>query len=1227
MHNRSTSRVRIGATASWMVLGLLLACGGEAMAQTAPENAQAASDGQQAAGVGDDDQSDAIIVVGSRASQQSAIGRKKNARTATDSIVADDIGSFPDRNVNEAISRIPGVALSRNEFGEGDSVAVRGNGPDLTRVELDGIGVQATNSLAIDGGSSRGADLRELPAEMIKSVDVVKGSTADMTEGSLGGSVQIKTRTGLDFAKPYFSLRAGAQQNSLGRDWTPDFNGVAASKFFGDRLGVIVSGNYSKIQNNGHGFETTTSNNRGYARLFDFDQSAEKTFAFNPATVGTDAADVEFANSTAPDGSRLTPRELITLSAGATSKAQCLQLFPHLPVGAAANAKSQRILEQQTCLNQWNDYTPSLIRNFMNTQTDERYSFDGRLDYRFSDQFTVFAKGTIANRKVHDQNRSRNPVTLFNQNVNGTFDIPTANTNPRSRTVSPNAPAGYYLFDPSYGINNVGNNAVLGNVLNVIPGSVVVDDAHNVTGMTLTNNSVSIDQIENRIDTKTKYAQVGAEYRGERLLVEAMAGLTTAETTRGDMRTSRSYAYGDATLTLQPNGLWDIDLPSDYDETNPANFVQLRPATCVSGGSNPATCTGQNAVAAGPNGPATPAYLVSQMPLTTPSYAIQYSPRIGESTEKIAKLDLTYDTRDALPFITRFKVGAMYRDNDIKRWGAGGYVARPQVGVFGQPGYVPAVVVPIAQVRGTLRACEPTAGSAAAGGLSCNYGFVPSTNPSNIRSGVDTLTRQELLDLFTRTLEKSDSAYFGDVPNRGNLPPAWQGIRTDELFAALGASDFMNFDCMKQCMGSDGEMHDQPVTRANETIKNIYGMFEFEQRLPLGLLFNGNVGLRGVFRSVKSTGLQTISTIRTTGTFNPADPNNAGGIATYTYSQNIDFKSSTTDWLPSVNLNLWAFDEKLVLRLYGGKTVAAPNINNLIPGGTCIIDQRVDLTADDDDYGCSGRVGNPALSPFKAWSYNASLEWYPNADTMFSATYGKLDVKVGNPIQVTVLERPFADSDQLDPITGTPLSDIEFQVPTWANGPGYKRDIWEFSAKTAFTFLPWFLKYTGADANFSILTSAVTSGQQDPLTGDVMLPPDESKYYTNASLWYDDGKLNMRVAYQKRSARFSCITPCGGNTNDINYPGEQWTNVRLVAPGYNPGVPRFNDGTTFIDAKISYNINRNFQVYVEGRNMTRQVQTVSTGDYVPFGDGTPRVMRMNYGGRRILGGMRIQFGN
>jgi TonB-dependent receptor len=1221
---KAQTRIAARVTASRVVMGVVLAVGATpALAQVAPgtedspvvtgsvtQDVDPAPDTVADATPGDANE---IVVSGARESQQSANNRKRNARTATDSLVADDIGSFPDRNVNEAISRIPGVALGRNEFGEGESIAIRGNGPDLTRVELDGIGVQSTTSLAI-GGASRGADLRELPAELVKSIDVVKGSTADMTEGSIGGTVQIKTRTGLDFDDFYLTARAGVTQNSLGKDWTPDFNAVVADKFLDDRLGVILSGTYAKIQNNGHNFENVTSGRAGYARFYDFDQSPEKTFEYNLATLGTDLADVPFASST------YTPRTLLETMIGAETKADCLTALPFLPTTASNAAKNQRVLEQRSCLNQWADDTPSLIRQFVNTQTDERYSIDGRVDFEITPDWTVFAKGTIANRKVDDQLRTRNLVTLFGENVPGTFDINT--TNPRRRTLSPFAPEGYFLYDPQYAIRSVNNNPVTGDVLNVRPESIVVDELHNVTAMTLTNNSVNIDQIDNTIDSKSNYVQAGTNYYGETWEVEAFVGMTNASSSRFDKRFSRSYQYGDAALTLQENGLWDIQLPDDYDDTDPSNFVQLRPAACIGTAVAPPNCVAQNAVAAGEFNPATPAYTQAQLPLTTPSFGLQYSPREGESSEKIAKLDVAYKVNDEIPFFTRFKVGGMYRRNDIQSWGGGGYTVSSAVGTFGQPGYVPAVVVPRALVRGTLRACQPTATSV----VDCNYGFVPNANPAFGREGVDTLTPDQLRQLFVDTLEESDSDYFGDLPNRGNLPGNWQGIKVAELFAQLGADQFMNFDCLRECVGSDGQVYAQPTTQTQETIKNVYAMFDFElDQLPLGLVINGNAGIRGVMRDVRGTGFLTLQSITVTPSYNPLTPDAPGGFISRTFAQNTTLEGKSNDWLPSFNVNLWAFHESVVLRLYGAKTLALPSPNLLVASGNCIIDQR-DILDGEGDFSCGGRVGNPDLSPFKAWSYNASLEWYVNADTLLSATFGRLDVTTGRPINVQQTDRPFAGNDQVDPGTGLPLSDFEFTFPTYGDGPGYSRDVLEFQAKTAFTFLPWLLRYTGVDANISILSTAITSGQQDPLSGDIMGVPGESKYTTNVSLWYDDRKFQARVTYQNRSEAFDCITPCGLTNTAFNYPGEQWTNVRLAGTGYNPGVPRFINGTTFIDAKIAYNFNDAFQVYAESRNVTRESQIEGSGDYARFADGTERVHRLRYGGRRVMAGVRFRFG-
>src|SRR6187399_2875660 len=166
-----------------------------------------------------------VVVIGTRAAQQASIDRKKNAATAVDSISAEDVGKFPDQNVNEAISRVAGVALDRGDNGEGQGISIRGNGPEQTRVEIDGMSVLNTNGSlsgpisATSGG--RAADLRELPAAIIKSIDVFKGTTAAMTEGSLGGTVRIETRTGLEFDKPFLQFSTDGQRNSITDELTP----------------------------------------------------------------------------------------------------------------------------------------------------------------------------------------------------------------------------------------------------------------------------------------------------------------------------------------------------------------------------------------------------------------------------------------------------------------------------------------------------------------------------------------------------------------------------------------------------------------------------------------------------------------------------------------------------------------------------------------------------------------------------------------------------------------------------------------------------------------------------------------------------------------------------------------------------------------------------------------------------------------------------------------------
>ena len=88
-----------------------------------------------------------VVVTGFRGSLNTALGQKREATAAIDTIVAEDIGKFPDSNLAESMQRIPGVTLSRGDGGEGRNISVRGLGPGFTRVRINGMEGAVANRL------------------------------------------------------------------------------------------------------------------------------------------------------------------------------------------------------------------------------------------------------------------------------------------------------------------------------------------------------------------------------------------------------------------------------------------------------------------------------------------------------------------------------------------------------------------------------------------------------------------------------------------------------------------------------------------------------------------------------------------------------------------------------------------------------------------------------------------------------------------------------------------------------------------------------------------------------------------------------------------------------------------------------------------------------------------------------------------------------------------------
>lgn len=1195
------------------------------------------------------EEGEAVVIVGTRASQRSSIDRKKRAKTATDSIVAEDVGKFPDRNIGEAISRIPGVALGRSDYGEGESITLRGSNSDMVNVEIDGLGVQ-DNSLtggASFGGSGRNKDFRAFPADLIKSVDVVKGNTAAMTEGGIGGSILVQSRTALDFKKPFLSFRTDITANSLSNDWTPGYNLIATRKFMNDRLGILLNVSQNTIQNDNNAIQQSnggTGLQRGWVGLgsgnvvgtaaIDLDGSPDKTFTFNPSTLSGAGIDTAFSASSE------TPRTLLEKSAAAQTKADCYAAFPLLTGNNSATA--QRTNELITCLNQWNDYTPSLIRYFVRQNREVRQNIDLRADYRVNDDLDVFVRGIWNRRKVNDVQLTFNvggftfnPANSTTPTYNGVAYLDVAGV----RTEVPGS--GYYVYDGvSFGSSVAPNNAaasangVLGAVTNIVPGSAVFDDSHHLISATITDGGINTDQIQNTNDYRQNMFSTGFDYHRGPISAKLLLGRAESEYTRYDYRVNPGlfYPYGPAEISMQSgSGLWSIAFPEGLDNGDASLYSITRPATA----SRPAcTPSGNNPCVPGQTGQ----YSIAQQPWTSFSYGFQLSPRVQETVENSARFDLTYDFENKLPFVRNLQVGFNMREQTQQGWDGGARTISAAKGTFGTAGYVPPVVIARNSLRSTLRACDDqrygvSGGATPAGALPCNYGYLANTDIATAHEGVFTLRPADLESLLGQVFLEPTNQFFHGYPDRGNLIEGWKRIDVNKYYQLIGEYaqrpeysaggdplEFHNFNCVKTCVASDGKVYDMLSRKTVEKTTAAYWMIEFQQDLPFDMIFDGNLGTRMVKTDVEGAGWITLNSIRCNSTTNCLPSTAASATTTYTSQTPISFSAHTTDWLPSYNYNLWLRPNEIVLRYNTSKAIARPGINQLLPTGACTFDQRSEGVSGDN--GC-GTFGNPALKPYFALKKNWSLEWYPNRDTQFSYSVFKDDIKSGQVQNELVDGSTFlAGLGLTDPFSGQDVGSETFDYTRPVRGPGYVRRGTEVAFKTAFTFLPWYFRYTGADGNYAKIESSTTGqGVQDPNSGDLMPPVGESSYYINLSLWYDDGKTNARLAYQSRDLMFNCISSCGVNSG-ANYPGLSYSPVRLP---YNPGAPTYTAASQYLDFKISHTVNEGLELFFQANNILKEnAKQVDQGDYLRYSDGTPSIMEVGYGGYRITTGFTIR---
>jgi TonB-dependent receptor len=193
---------------------------------------------------------DAIVVTGFRSSLARALNMKKLENASTDSILAEDIGKFPDLNLSESIQRIPGVALQR-DGGEGRQITVRGLGPQFTRVRINGMEALTTAGGAdASGGTnrSRSFDFNVFASDLFNAITLRKTAEASVEEGSLGATVDLRTARPFDYKG--FTLTASLQgdYNDLSKKVTPRGAILISDTFANGTLGALLSVAYTKRQ-------------------------------------------------------------------------------------------------------------------------------------------------------------------------------------------------------------------------------------------------------------------------------------------------------------------------------------------------------------------------------------------------------------------------------------------------------------------------------------------------------------------------------------------------------------------------------------------------------------------------------------------------------------------------------------------------------------------------------------------------------------------------------------------------------------------------------------------------------------------------------------------------------------------------------------------------------------------------------------------------------------------
>ncbi|WP_162276941.1 TonB-dependent receptor [Mucilaginibacter pedocola] len=195
-----------------------------------------------------------VVITGYTEGQAKALNQQKNADNIKNIIAADQIGKFPDPNAAEALQRVPGVTIERDQ-GEGRYVSVRGLAPQFTNTSVNGEQIPSPEA------DVRYVALDAIPSDQLASIEVTKALTPDMDGDAIGGSINLITRSAQSNI-PAISGTLGGGYNNLMRKGNMQGQLQYGQRFGkNQKFGLLLNSNYYQNNLGSDGIERAINDN------------------------------------------------------------------------------------------------------------------------------------------------------------------------------------------------------------------------------------------------------------------------------------------------------------------------------------------------------------------------------------------------------------------------------------------------------------------------------------------------------------------------------------------------------------------------------------------------------------------------------------------------------------------------------------------------------------------------------------------------------------------------------------------------------------------------------------------------------------------------------------------------------------------------------------------------------------------------------------------------------